>query len=83
MPVRLNPALVGAVKAGNKTTRYEDGNGLYLVVTPTGGTGGKSWVQRIAVGGARRERGLGSVRAAFRPDGRKGECPRSPGRSTR
>ena len=62
MPARLNPAFVGAAKAGDKTTRYGDGNGLYVVVTPTGATGGKSWVQRIAVGGVRRELGLGSVR---------------------
>ena len=63
MPLhRLNPAFVRAVRPGPKANRYGDGNGLYLVVTPTGGTGGKSWVQRIAVGGVPRELGLGSVR---------------------
>ncbi len=59
---RLNPAFVGAVRPGPKTNRYGDGNGLYLVVTPTGGAGGKSWAQRIAFGGVKRELGLGSVR---------------------
>ncbi len=59
---RLNPAFVASVRPGPKTSRYGDGNGLYLVVTPTGGNGGKSWVQRIAVGGVPRELGLGSVR---------------------
>ena len=59
---RLNPAFVNSASAGAKTTRYGDGNGLYLVVTPTGGAGGKSWVQRIAIGGVQRELGLGSVR---------------------
>ena len=59
---RLNPAFVGSVGAGAKTTRFADGNGLYLVVTPSGGAGGKSWVQRIAIDGVQRELGLGSVR---------------------
>ena len=59
---RLNPAFVGAVKPGLKTNRYGDGGGLYLVVTPTRGAGGKSWAQRIAVGGVGRELGLGRVR---------------------
>ena len=59
---RLNPSFVASVRPGPKTSRYGDGNGLYLVVTPTGGNGGKSWVQRIAVGGVPRELGLGSVR---------------------
>ncbi len=59
---RLNPAFVSAVRPAAKTTRFGDGNGLYLVVTPTGGPGGKSWVQRLAVHGVQRELGLGSVR---------------------
>ena len=59
---RLNPAFVTSVRPGSKTTRYGDGNGLYLVVTPTGESGGKSWVQRLAIGGLTRELGLGSVR---------------------
>ena len=59
---RLNPAFVTSVKPGPKTSRYGDGNGLYLVVTPTAGAGGKSWVQRLSVGGVPRELGLGGVR---------------------
>ncbi len=61
-PKRLNPAFVAAVKPTHKTTRFGDGNGLHLVVTPSGGRGGKSWVQRIVVRGVPRELGLGSVR---------------------
>ena len=37
--------------------RYCDGHGLYLEVQPSGS---RSWVQRLAVGGRRREIGLGS-----------------------
>ena len=37
--------------------RYCDGHGLYLEVQPSGS---RSWVQRVAVGGRRREIGLGS-----------------------
>ena len=36
--------------------RYCDGNGLYLLVTPTGS---RCWVQRLAIRGRRRELGLG------------------------
>ena len=36
--------------------RYCDGNGLYLEVQPTGS---RSWIQRIAIRGRRRELGLG------------------------
>jgi hypothetical protein len=35
--------------------RYSDGNGLYLVVSSSGA---KRWVQRIVVGGRRRDLGL-------------------------
>ncbi len=61
-PKRLNPAFVAAVQPTHKTTRFGDGNGLHLVVTPSGGRGGKSWVQRLVVRGVPRELGLGSVR---------------------
>lgn len=37
-----------------------DGNGLYLVVQPTGS---KSWIQRITIHGRRREIGLGGLSA--------------------
>ena len=36
--------------------RYRDGHGLYLEVQPSGS---RSWVQRLSVGGRRRELGLG------------------------
>ena len=39
--------------------RHCDGNGLYLVVKPTGT---RSWIQRIAIRGRRRDIGLGSAR---------------------
>lgn len=39
--------------------RYGDGNGLYLLIKPTGG---KSWMLRVQVDGRRRDIGLGGVR---------------------
>jgi len=39
--------------------RYADGNGLYLVVQPSGA---KKWILRIVVSGKRRDLGLGSVK---------------------
>ncbi len=44
------------VRTVAKTGRYCDGHGLYLDVQPSGS---KSWVQRITIGGRRRELGLG------------------------
>ena len=42
--------------------RHPDGNTLYLLVTAgKGGTLRRSWVQRLVVGGRRRDVGLGSV----------------------
>ena len=40
--------------------RYGDGNGLYLLVKPTGT---KSWVQRVRVNGKRTDKGLGGYPA--------------------
>ena len=57
---RLTAAFVRTVKATDRLKRYGDGNGLYLLVKP-GVRGGKSWVQRIAVRGRRRDLGLGSA----------------------
>ena len=37
--------------------RHADGNGLYLFVQPSGT---RSWIQRLVIGGRRRELGLGS-----------------------
>lgn len=48
-----------AVDALKEPGRYGDGNGLYLLVGPTGS---KSWVLRIVVRGRRRDIGLGGVR---------------------
>ena len=44
------------VKALARPGRYGDGGTLYLVVTPSGS---KSWVQRLTIGGRRRDLGLG------------------------
>ena len=52
---RLSAAFVRNAPVG----RHCDGNGLYLVVKPTGT---RSWIQRIAIRGRRRDIGLGSVR---------------------
>lgn len=41
-----------------KPGRHADGQGLYLLVS---GTGAKSWVLRVQVGGRRRDIGLGSI----------------------
>ena len=43
---------------GAKAGRHADGEGLYLLVKPTGA---RSWVLRVQVGGQRRDIGLGSV----------------------
>ncbi|MCC0056779.1 MAG: integrase arm-type DNA-binding domain-containing protein [Rhodobiaceae bacterium] len=48
-----------AVKALTKPGRYADGNGLYLVVDPSGA---KRWLLRTVVRGRRRDIGLGSCR---------------------
>ena len=49
----LSPAFVRTV---TKAGRYCDGQGLYLDVQPAGS---RSWVQRLVIGGRRREFGLG------------------------
>ena len=58
---RLTAAFVRTVKPTDRLRRYGDGNGLYLLVKPGPRGGGKSWVQRIAVHGVRRDLGLGSA----------------------
>lgn len=52
---KLSPA---AVRNKNKPGRYADGEGLYLVVDPSGA---KRWVLRTVVHGKRRDMGLGGV----------------------
>jgi integrase len=52
---RLTPVQIRAIKTAG---RHADGNGLYLVVDPSGA---KRWVQRIVIAGKRCDLGLGSV----------------------
>lgn len=51
----LNPARVRTI---NEPGRYADGNGLYLVVDPSGA---KRWMLRTLINGKRRDMGLGST----------------------
>ncbi len=48
------------VKAATSAGRYEDGDGLALLVK---GTGSRSWVLKLQVGGKRKEFGLGSAKS--------------------
>lgn len=48
-----------AVKAAKTPGRYGDGDGLYLLIGPTGA---RSWVCRVQKEGKRRDIGLGSVK---------------------
>ncbi len=58
---RLTAAFVRTVKPAERLKRYGDGNGLYLLVKPGPRGGGRSWVQRLAIHGVRRDLGLGSA----------------------
>ena len=54
---RLHNALnERTVRAAKSPGRYYDGQGLFLLVEPTGA---KRWKQRVTVGGRRQELGLG------------------------
>lgn len=55
------------VKAAKDAGRYADGNGLYLVVDPSGA---KRWILRTVVSGKRRDIGLGSLRLVPLADAR-------------
>lgn len=56
---RISKALSAAfVRTVTEPGRYGDGNGLFLVVQPSGS---KSWLQRIVVRGKRRDIGLGGA----------------------
>ena len=55
-----------------KAGRHADGDGLYLLVKPTGA---KSWLLRIQVDGKRRDIGLGSLDQSPRAGGRADESP--------
>ena len=48
------------MKALREPGRYSDGDGLHLFISKTGG---KSWVQRMTIGGRRRDIGLGGYPA--------------------
>ena len=48
--------------------RHADGNGLYLFVRPTGA---RSWIQRLVIGGRRRDLGLGGCTLVSLPAARR------------
>lgn len=56
--VQMAKLTATAVKAAKKPGRYGDGEGLFLLVGPTGS---KSWVVRVQKNGKRRDFGLGSA----------------------
>ncbi|WP_249210981.1 Arm DNA-binding domain-containing protein [Acetobacter persici] len=62
-----------SVKATKEPGCYGDGDGLYLVVTPSGS---KSWVCRVQKNGKRRDIGLGSVKKVPLPVEPKRLCLR-------
>jgi Arm DNA-binding domain len=51
----LTPGLIKSIRVPG---RYSDGNGLYLVVSPSGA---KRWIMRIVIRGRRRDVGLGGL----------------------
>ncbi|MDZ7280754.1 tyrosine-type recombinase/integrase [Sphingomonas sanguinis] len=53
-----NRLTAAAVRAAKEPGLYNDGQGLYLKVDPSGA---KRWIQRIVIHGKRRDLGLGSV----------------------
>ena len=57
MANKLSPTFV---RRARKPGRYSDGNGLLLVIRPSGG---RSWIQRITIAGRRRDIGLGAYPA--------------------
>lgn len=56
------------VRSAKKPGRYSDGDGLYLLVGPTGS---RSWVCRVQRRGKRRDVGLGSEVLIFLSEARK------------
>jgi integrase len=65
--LQLTAKQVAAIKPLEKKKAYEDGNGLRLMVYPSGT---KNWVLRHTVGGKRRESGLGGYPAVSLADAR-------------
>ena len=57
-----------AVKAANAPGRYQDGDGLMLIVKPSGS---RSWQVRVQVDGKRRDFGLGSAKIVSLADARE------------
>jgi Arm DNA-binding domain len=55
------------VKSLSAPGRYGDGNGLYLIVDPSGA---KRWVLRTVIQGKRRDIGLGGLRLVSLADAR-------------
>ena len=68
MAKKLSPTFVRRARPGAKTKRYSDGNGLILVIRPSGG---RSWIQRITIAGKRRDIGLGAYPAVELADARR------------
>ena len=52
----------------SKPGRYGDGNGLYLLIAPSGT---KNWIQRVRLNGKRTDKGLGGVGKVSLADARK------------
>jgi hypothetical protein len=57
--VNMGQLTVARVKTLTEAGRYIDGDGLMLVVKPTGA---QSWTLRVRIGGDRRDIGLGSAK---------------------
>lgn len=66
------PKLTALTVKSAKPGRHADGNGLYLLVKPTGG---RSWLLRVQVDGKRRDIGLGTVDTSSRSAGKAEEPP--------
>ena len=66
------PKLTVLTVKSAKPGRHADGNGLYLLVKPTGG---RSWLLRVQVDGKRRDIGLGTVDTSSRSAGKAEEPP--------
>lgn len=64
---QLTARKVGTIKATGKKQVFTDGNGLRLIVEPTGG---KRWLLRRMSGGKDREFGLGGYPAVSLDDAR-------------
>jgi integrase len=69
MPKIIEKALTPlTVRSLNEPGRYADGNGLYLVVDPSGA---KHWILRTLVHGKRRDMGLGGLQLVPLAEARK------------